>query len=134
MKKLLLALCLALASLPMASCYDARASPGLSVSVLEAAHAGVTAVGPGYPDHKRITCDTTVGGVEIKPTANNNILSYACKTAGTVFIGAGSTLSASTGVEFTAGQEFGANVKSPERCISAGSVVISCRFLMAVAP
>lgn len=130
----ILALFLALSSLALSSCYDAHASPGVAVSVVEATHAGVTAVGPGYPDHKRITCDTTVGGVEIKPTDNNNILSYACKSAGTVYVGGGSTLSASSGTEYTVGQEFGANVRTPERCISAGSVVISCRFLMAVAP
>ncbi len=130
----ILALFLALSSLALSSCYDAHASPGVAVSVVEAAHAGITAVGPGYPDHKRITCDTTVGGVEIKPTGNNNLLSYSCKSTGTVYIGAGSTLSAASGEEFTVGQEFGGNVKTPERCISAGSVVIQCRFLMAVAP
>jgi hypothetical protein len=126
---------LALLALPfLSSCLEARASPGVAVTVAQAEHGAVTAVGPGYPDHKRITCDTTVGGVEIKPTGNNNILSYSCKSAGTVYIGGGSTLSAASGVEYTVGQEFGANVKVPERCLSAGSVVIQCRFLMAVAP
>jgi len=104
------------------------------VSIAEAAHAGVTAVGPGYPAHKRITCDTTAGGIAISPAEGATVLSYSCKSAGTVFIGGGSTLSALTGVEYTVGQEFGANVRSPERCISAGSVVISCRFLLAQAP
>ena len=126
---------LALALLAFApACYDAHASPGLAVVAADAVHAGVTAVGPGYPEHKRITCDTTAGGIAIAPTSGNTVLSYACKSAGTVYIGGGSTLSASTGVEYTSGQEFGANVKSPERCISAGSVVISCRFLVAQAP
>lgn len=118
----------------LSSCGEAHASPGVAVTVANAAHAGTAALGPGYPDHKRITCDTTVGGVEIKPTGGGSILSYSCKTAGTVYIGGGSTLSSATGVEYTVGQEFGANVRTPERCISAGSVVISCRFLLAQAP
>ena len=120
----------ALAVLP--SCLEARANP--AVSIAEGAHAGVTAVGPGYPDHKRITCDTTAGGIVIAPTSGGTVLSYSCKSEGTVYVGGGSTLSAATGTEYTVGQEFGANVRSPERCISAGSVVIQCRFLLAQAP
>ena len=126
---------LALLALPfLSSCLEARASPGVAVTVAQAEHGAITAVGPGYPDHKRITCDTTAGGVAIAPTGGETLLSYSCKSAGTVYIGGGSTLSASTGTEYTVGQEFGANVPTPERCISAGSVVISCRFLLAQAP
>ena len=107
-------------------------SPG---SVVEAVRNGVTSVGPSFPRHERVTCDTTAGGVEIKPSGGLQLVSYECKSAGTVFVGsttgAGSALTTANGVEFASGDRFGANVQRPERCItSAGSVVLSCRFLV----
>jgi len=105
------------------------------VGVVEAARSGLTAVGPSFPRHERVTCDTTAGGVEIKPTGGLQLVSYECKSAGTVFVGsttgAGSALTTANGVEFASGDRFGGNVQRPERCItSAGSVVLSCRFLV----
>lgn len=107
-------------------------SPG---AVVEAVRNGVTSVGPSFPRHERVTCDTTAGGVEIKPSGGFQLVSYECKSAGTVFVGsttgAGGALTAANGVEFASGDRFGANVQRPERCItSAGSVVLSCRFLV----
>lgn len=107
-------------------------SPG---AVVEAVRSGVTSVGPSFPRHERITCDTSAGGVEIKPTGSFQLVSYECKSAGTVFVGsttgAGSALTTSNGVEYASGDRFGANVQRPERCIvNAGTTVLSCRFLV----
>jgi hypothetical protein len=38
------------------------------IAAVEAVRGGVTSVGPAFPRHERITCDTTAGGVEIKPS------------------------------------------------------------------
>lgn len=107
-------------------------SPG---AVVDAVRSGVTSVGPSFPRHERITCDTTAGGVEIKPTGGFQLVSYECKSAGTVFVGsttgAGGALTTANGVEYASGDRFGANVQRPERCItSAGLTVLSCRFLV----
>lgn len=107
-------------------------SPG---AVVEAVRSGVTSVGPSFPRHERVTCDTTSGGVEIKPSGSFQLVSYECKSAGTVFVGsttgAGSALTTANGVEFSSGDRFGANVQRPERCIvTAGTTVLSCRFLV----
>lgn len=107
-------------------------SPG---AVVEAVRNGVTSVGPSFPRHERVTCDTTAGGVEIKPSGGLQLVSYECKSAGTVFVGsttgAGSALTTANGVEFSSGDRFGANVQRPERCItSSGTTVLSCRFLV----
>jgi hypothetical protein len=107
-------------------------SPG---AVVEAVRNGVTSVGPSFPRHERVTCDTTAGGVEIKPSGGLQLVSYECKSAGTVFVGsttgAGSALTTANGVEFASGDRFGANVQRPERCIvTAGTTVLSCRFLV----
>jgi hypothetical protein len=107
-------------------------SPG---AIVEAVRSGVTSVGPSFPRHERITCDTTAGGVDIKPAGAFQLVSYECKSAGTVFVGsttgAGNALTTANGVEFGSGDRFGGNVQRPEKCIvSAGSVVLSCRFLV----
>lgn len=107
-------------------------SPGI---VVEAVRSGVTSVGPSFPRHERVTCDTTAGGVEIKPTGSFQLVSYECKSAGTVYVGsttgAGGALTTANGVEYASGDRFGANVQRPERCIvAAGSTVLSCRFLV----
>ena len=103
--------------------------------VVAAVRDGATAVGPAFSRHERITCDTTAGGVAIAPSGSHQLISYECTARGAVAIGstsgAGSALTFATGVEFASGDRFGANVQSPERCISAGSVVIECRFLVA---
>ena len=103
--------------------------------VVVAAAESVTAVGPAYPLHARITCDTTAGGVEIKPAGSWNLISYECISRGAIAIGnvsgAGAALTFATGFEIANGDRIGANVKTPERCISAGSVVLECRFLVA---
>lgn len=108
---------------------------GLPMLGVDAARVGATAVGPAVPVHERITCDTTAGGVQIKPSGSYQLVSYECEAKGAVFIGnvtgAGSALTTSNGVEFADGDRFGANVSEPERCISAGSVVLQCRFLVA---
>lgn len=107
---------------------------GPSVVVADAIHGGTTAVGPSVPLHEQVTCDTTAGGVQIKPVGSYQLVSYECETAGDVFIGnvtgAGSALTTANGRAFTTGESFGANVSEPERCISAGSVALSCRFLV----
>lgn len=99
---------------------------------LTLARDGVTAVGPAYPQHARITCDTTAGGIEIKPPGGTAMVSYECTAKGTVYVGGGlTTLTTSTGVEFVDGDRFGANTRAAERCITtAGSVVLQCRFLV----
>jgi hypothetical protein len=108
-------------------------SPG---AIVEAVRSGVTSVGPSFPRHERVTCDTTAGGVEIRPSGGNlQLVSYECKAGGTVFVGsttgAADALTAANGVQFDSGERFGANVQRAERCItSAGSVVLSCRFLV----
>lgn len=107
-------------------------SPG---EVVEAVRTGVTSVGPAFPRHERVTCDTTAGGIEIKPSGAFQLVSYECKSAGTVFVGsttgAGSALTTANGVEYASGDRFGANVQRPERCIvTAGTTVLSCRFLV----
>lgn len=107
-------------------------SPG---AVVEAVRSGVTSVGPSFPRHERVTCDTTAGGVDIKPTGSFQLVSYECKSAGTVFVGsttgAGGALTTANGVEFGSGDRFGGNVQRPEKCIvSAGTTVLSCRFLV----
>lgn len=103
---------------------------GLSSVGLEVARVA-PAVGPSFPRHARITCDTTAGGVEIKPTGSYNLISYECTAKGDVVVGGGNTLSAATGTEYADGDRFGANVQQPERCITAsGSVVVQCRFLV----
>lgn len=107
---------------------------GGPVVVAQAVHGGTTTVGPAFPRHERITCDTTAGGVEIKPAGSYQLVSYECEAQGAVFIGsvtgAGSALTTSNGHEMAAGDRFGANVQTPERCISAGSVALHCRFLV----
>lgn len=107
-------------------------SPG---AIVDAVRSGVTSVGPAFPRHERVTCDTTAGGVEIKPSGAFQLVSYECKSAGTVFVGSttgtGSVLTTANGVEYASGDRFGANVQRPERCIvAAGSTVLSCRFLV----
>lgn len=107
-------------------------SPGV---VVDAVRAGATAVGPSFPRHERVTCDTTAGGVEIKPSGGLQLVSYECKSAGTVFVGSttgiGDALTTANGVEFSSGDRFGANVQRPERCIVAsGTTVLSCRFMV----
>ena len=108
-------------------------SPG---AIVEAVRNGVTSVGPAFPRHERVTCDTTAGGVEIRPSNSGlQLISYECKSGGTVFVGsvtgAAGALTSANGVQFDSGERFGANVQRPERCItSAGSVVLSCRFLV----
>jgi hypothetical protein len=107
-------------------------SPG---AIVEAVRSGVTSVGPSFPRHERITCDTTAGGVDIKPAGAFQLVSYECKSAGTVFVGsttgAGNALTTANGVEFGSGDRFGGNVQRPEKCIvSAGTTVLSCRFLV----
>lgn len=107
---------------------------GGSVVVADAVHASATRVGPAFPRHERITCDTTAGGVEIKPSGSYQLVSYECEAKGVVFIGSvtgsGSALTTSNGMEFADGDRFGANVQTPEKCISAGSVALHCRFLV----
>lgn len=107
---------------------------GSPVVVADAVHASGTRVGPSFPRHERITCDTTAGGVEIKPAGSYQLVSYECEAKGAVFIGsvtgAGNALTTSNGHEFADGDRFGANVQTPERCISAGSVALHCRFLV----
>ena len=108
---------------------------GPAVVVADAVHGGTTAVGPAIPVHETIDCTSAAGGVQIKPVGSYALVSYECETAGSVFIGnvtgAGSALTAANGRPFTVGESFGANVSEPERCISAGSVALSCRFLVA---
>lgn len=107
---------------------------GGPVIVGQAALAGLTDVGPAFPRHERITCDTTAGGIEIKPSGSYQLVSYECEAKGAVFIGsttgANAALTTANGVEMADGDRFGANVQRPERCISAGSVVLQCRFLV----
>lgn len=105
------------------------------MAAVDAVRAAATTVGPSFPRHERITCDTTAGGVEIKPAGAFQLVSYECKSAGTVFVGsttgAGNALTTSNGVEFGSGDRFGGNVQRPEKCIvSAGTTVLSCRFLV----
>ena len=107
---------------------------GPAVVVADAVHGSATAVGPSFPLHARITCDTTAGGVEIKPAGSWQLVSYECTAKGAVSVGYtlgdGGALTFANGVEFATGDRFGANVQRAERCISAGSVVIQCRFLV----
>ena len=107
---------------------------GPAVVVADAVHGSATAVGPAFPLHGRITCDTTAGGVDIKPAGSWQLVSYECTAKGAVAIGytsgAGAALTFATGVEFADGDRFGANVQRPEKCISEGSVVLQCRFLV----
>lgn len=107
---------------------------GPAVVVADAVHSGATAVGPSFPRHERITCDTTAGGVDIRPAGSYQLVSYECTARGAVAIGStlgnSGALTFANGVEYAAGDRFGANVQQPERCISAGSVVIQCRFLV----
>ena len=107
---------------------------GPAVVAADAWRANATAVGPAFPLHERITCDTTAGGVEIKPTGSWQLVSYECTAKGAVAVGYkegdGDALTFANGVEYASGDRFGANVQRPERCISAGSVVIQCRFLV----
>jgi len=107
---------------------------GQTVVVAEAVHGGVTAVGPSFPLHERITCDTTAGGVDIKPSGSWQLVSYECTAKGAVSVGYqegdGDALTFANGVEYADGDRFGANVQRPEKCISEGSVVIQCRFLV----
>jgi hypothetical protein len=107
---------------------------GPAVVVADAVHGSATAVGPAFPLHGRITCDTTAGGVDIKPAGSWQLVSYECTAKGAVAIGytsgSGAALTFATGVEYADGDRFGANVQRPEKCISAGSVVIQCRFLV----
>lgn len=107
---------------------------GSSVVVADTVHAGAARVGPAFPRHERITCDTTAGGVDIKPSGSYQLVSYECEAKGAVFVGSvtgdGSALTTSNGMEFADGDRFGANVQTPEKCISAGSVALHCRFLV----
>jgi len=102
--------------------------------VVAAIRDGATAVGPAFPRHERITCDTTAAGVEIKPAGSHQLVSYECISRGAVAVGsttgAGSALTFANGFVLANGDRIGANVQSPERCISAGSVVLECRFLV----
>jgi hypothetical protein len=103
--------------------------------VVAAVRDGATAVGPSYPLFGRITCNTTAGGVEIKPTGSHNLVSYECISRGAIAVGnvdgVGGALTFANGFVLANGDRIGANVKTPERCISAGSVVLECRFLVA---
>jgi hypothetical protein len=103
--------------------------------VVDAVRSGATAVGPAYPLFGRITCDTTAGGVAIAPTGSHNLVSYECISRGAISIGnvdgVGGALTFANGFVVANGDRFGANVRTPERCISAGSVVLECRFLVA---
>lgn len=108
---------------------------GPSVSVVEAVRDAAVKVGPAFPRAERITCDTTAGGIAIQPTGSFNLLSYECTAKGSVVVGsktgAGSVLTTTNGVEYVSGDRFGANVQTPERCITtAGSTVLQCRFLV----
>jgi hypothetical protein len=107
---------------------------GPAVVVADAVHGSATAVGPSFPLHGRITCDTTEGGVEIKPAGSWQLVSYECTAKGAVAIGYkegdDDALTFANGVEFADGDRFGANVQRPEKCISEGSVVLQCRFLV----
>jgi hypothetical protein len=107
---------------------------GPAVVAADAWRANATAVGPSFPRHERITCTTAAGGVEIKPTGSYQMVSYECTARGAVAVGSttggGTALSFANGVEYASGDRFGANVAAPERCISGGSVVIECRFLV----
>lgn len=108
---------------------------GAPVVVAEAVHSSATRVGHAFPRHERITCDTTAGGVPIKPSGSHQLISYSCIARGSVAVGSttgnGGALTFANGVVYASGDEFGGNVQTPERCISAGSVVIECRFLVA---
>lgn len=100
---------------------------------IDIARGGVAAVGPSYPVHARITCDTD--GEIIRPTGSHQLISYECTAMGAVVIGStngtGTTVTSATGVEFATGARFGANVAAPEICITAsGTAVIQCRFLV----
>ena len=107
---------------------------GSPVVVADTVRASATRVGPAFPRHERITCDTTAGGVEIKPAGSYQLVSYECEAKGAVFVGsvtgAGDALTTGNGMEFADGDRFGANVQTPEKCISAGSVALHCRFLV----
>lgn len=107
---------------------------GSPVVVADAMRAYGTTVGPAFPRHERITCDTTAGGVDIKPSGSYQLVSYECEAKGAVFIGSvtgsGAALTTGNGMEFADGDRFGANVQVPEKCISAGSVALHCRFLV----
>lgn len=102
--------------------------------VVDAIRSGATAVGPAFPRHERITCDTTAGGVAIAPAGSHQLISYECISRGAVAVGSttgsGSALTFANGFVLASGDRIGANVQSPERCISAGSVVLECRFLV----
>ena len=105
------------------------------VSVIEAVHDAAVKVGPAFPRAERITCDTTAGGIAIQPTGGFNLISYECTAKGSVTVGsktgAGAVLTTSNGVDYVAGDRFGANVQTPERCITtAGTAVLQCRFLV----
>lgn len=107
------------------------------VSAIQAEQAGAAAVGPAFPVAERITCTTTAQ--DIKPSGSHSLVSYQCTAKGNVVVGGptgvGSTLTASTGTEYADAALFGANVKSPEQCITASSTtVIQCRFLVTAAP
>ena len=103
--------------------------------VVAAIRDGATAVGPAFPRHQQITCDTTAGGVEIKPSGSHQLISYECISRGAIAVGSttgtGSALTLANGFVLANGDRIGANVQTPERCISAGSVVLECRFLVA---
>jgi hypothetical protein len=107
---------------------------GSPVVVADTVHANTARVGPAFPRHERITCDTTAGGVDIKPSGSYQLVSYECEAKGAVFVGSvtgdGSALTTSNGMEFADGDRFGSNVQTPEKCISAGSVALHCRFLV----
>lgn len=104
-----------------------------SLPPIDLIHQGVTAVGPSFPVHARITCDTD--GESIKPSGRHQIVSYECTAKGNVVVGsvsgAGAAVTTSTGVEFVSGDRFGGNVAQPETCITtAGTTVVQCRFLV----
>lgn len=104
------------------------------VGVVEAARSGVTAVGPSFPRHERISC-VSGSTTEIKPSGGLQLVSYECEAKGAVFVGsttgAGAALTTANGVEFADGDRFGANVQRAEQCItSAGTTVLQCRFMV----
>ena len=104
-------------------------------TVIEAVRDSAVKVGPAFPRSERITCDTTAGGIAIQPSGGLNMISYECTAKGSVTVGsktgAGSALTTSNGVDYASGDRFGANVQTPERCITtAGTTVLQCRFLV----
>lgn len=108
---------------------------GPPISVVEAVRDSAIKVGPAFPRAERITCDTTAGGIAIQPAGGLNLISYECTAKGAVVVGsktgAGAALTTANGVEYASGDRFGANVQTPERCITtAGSTVLQCRFLV----